>query len=1076
MPGLLTRRRPLPKPSPDSDPRYRKVIEQLKRGAARVKAHPSAARKAAEASKAAKGPPNERLAAGKAKQVEKIEAAPTSKPQPSSFLEVLQAEIAKAMPKTLDDTAKFMKGGSAEELKGSLKGNVAQQKDKAEGGVKSASKEAPKETGPGTPGAALASEAPSAAPPVNGADAMPAPKSDADVSLQDSKQETADQMKEADVTETQLKKANDPRFSSVLTAKDQVAKQADAAPAQYRGQEKQVLSASAVVATVAGAKGAHAMVAVRGGSNSAVLSRQAAAKAKDEAKRKEVVDHIEQIYNRTKQNVEAKLSSLETDVNALFDAGTDAAVKAMTDYTEAKIDEYKDDRYSGVIGKGRWVRDQFKGLPDEANVFYEQGRALFTRLMNAMVVKVAAIVEQRLKDAKDEVSKGQAEIKSYVDSQPKELQGVAKKAQDEVTERFHELEHSIEDKKQQLAESLAQKYKEGFDKANEALKKIQDANKGLVAGFIEKLKAVIEAIIEFKNKLMGVLRKGAAALKLIIADPIGFLGNLLSAIKQGFSQFASNIWTHLKAGFMKWMFGSLAEMGVELPTDLTIPSILKLVLGVLGITYERMRAKAVRLVGERAVKFIEKVADYIKTLLTGGFAALWEKVREDLSNLKEMVIDAIQDWLITTIIKKAITKIATMFNPVGAIVAAIMAIIDVVMFIVEKANQILEFVSAVVDSVAAIAEGQIAAAANWIERALANMIPLLIGFLAQLLGLGGISKKIKDFITKVQDRVDKAIDKAIAKIVAMLKGLFGKGGTEASTTAPAVADINPTASFAMAGTGHALGVAVKGGKYQITMASAVGTGLLAKLAAAKATVAGNTAQYTPADFNHINEGLDGLTTAVQKVEGELATAKPADEPKFTAKLNTIGVNIGRFGQRWTLHDLTVGVPRGPNGGLLDKEVRMLSKMTTATPSGPDHLLKIQNLVAAGAGPKVDSLVEEARIALDAVRRNQPVEGIGREVYKASGATLTDLDVVTQDEVIQIKGGDYSGRENLGKDKTQFLRTRDYVRNVMNKMFNPTTGAPLPPKRFVMHFTNPPVHPNLVAWIRSQGVDVRLGPR
>ena len=320
---------------------------------------------------------------------------------------------------------------------------------------------------------------------------------------------------------------------------------------------------------------------------------------------------------------------------------------------------------------------------------------------------------------------------------------------------------------------MAQKYKEGFDKANEALKKIQDANKGLIAAFVEKLKAVIEAIIEFKNKLVGMLRKGADAIRLILADPIGFLGNLLSAIKQGFSQFASNIWTHLKAGFMKWMFGALAENGIEIPTDLTLPSILKLVLGVLGITYERIRAKAVRLVGERAVKFVEKVAEYIKTLFTGGFAALWEKVKEDLGNLKEMVIDAIQDWLITTIIKRAVAKVATMFNPVGAIVQAILAIVDVVIFVVEKANQILEFISAVVESIGAIAMGQIAGAANWIERALGNMVPLLIGFLAQLLGLGGISKKIKDFITRIQDRVDRAIDKAVKKIVAFVRKLVG---------------------------------------------------------------------------------------------------------------------------------------------------------------------------------------------------------------------------------------------------------------------------------------------------------------
>ena len=72
--------------------------------------------------------------------------------------------------------------------------------------------------------------------------------------------------------------------------------------------------------------------------------------------------------------------------------------------------------------------------------------------------------------------------------------------------------------------------------------------------------------------------------------------------------------------------------------------------------------------------------------------------------------------------------------------------------------------------------GQIASAANSIEKSLANMIPLLIGFLAQLLGLGGISKKIKETIEKIQSAVDKAIDKAIAKIVAVVKKLILEEG------------------------------------------------------------------------------------------------------------------------------------------------------------------------------------------------------------------------------------------------------------------------------------------------------------
>jgi hypothetical protein len=54
-----------------------------------------------------------------------------------------------------------------------------------------------------------------------------------------------------------------------------------------------------------------------------------------------------------------------------------------------------------------------------------------------------------------------------------------------------------------------------------------------------------------------------------------------------------------------------------------------------------------------------------------------------------MVIDAIQDWLITTIIKQAVAKVVSMFNPAGAIVQAIMAIYNVVMFVIEKAQQIM---------------------------------------------------------------------------------------------------------------------------------------------------------------------------------------------------------------------------------------------------------------------------------------------------------------------------------------------------------------------------------------------------
>ncbi|HMC51025.1 MAG TPA: hypothetical protein VKH20_10315, partial [Solirubrobacterales bacterium] len=774
MPPRALARKPLPKPSPESDPRFRKVMDQLKAGAAKTKAHPPAGKKAADAAAAAKGPPNERLAAGKAKQVDKIKEAKEGKPEPTSFLAILRAEIAKAMPKNLGETENFDQ--TAQQMKGGLKGNVSQQKENSTKDVSGASKQAPAPAGEAKVGGTVPAEPAPGAPPVNAPEGMPAPKSDADVSLQDSKQDTDDQMKEAEVTPQQLQKANDPRFSAVLDAKTQVARQADAAPAQFRAQEKATLSTTAATAQAEGRRGAAAMIGVRGGSNTRVLTRQQQQKAADEKKRLEVVAQIETIFTDTKNRVDQKLASLDTEVGAIFDQGTDAALNAMTSFVNTRMRKYKIDRYLSIpiVGPARWIRDQFLGLPDEVNVFYEQGRQLFQGLMDNLVVRVATLVERRLKEAKDEVAKGQAAIKKLVADQPKALQQQLQQTVQDVTGRFSELERGIEDKKNQLAQALASKYKEAFDKANDALKKIQDENKGLVAGFIEKLGEVIKALMEFKDKLMAILRKGAETIKLIIADPLGFLSNLIAAVKGGIQAFVANIWTHLKKGFMTWLFGALAGAGIEIPSDLSLPSILKLVLGVLGITYDRMRAKAVKLIGERNVKIIEKLVEYIRALITGGPAALWEKVKEDLSNLKAMVIDAIQNWLIETVVKQAVAKIVSMFNPAGAIIQAIIAIYNIVMFVVEKAQQIMAFVEAVVNSVHAIATGAIGGAINWIEQALARTIPIVIGFLARLIGLGGISQKIKDFILKVQAKVDAAIDKAIAKVVAFVKKMFGK--------------------------------------------------------------------------------------------------------------------------------------------------------------------------------------------------------------------------------------------------------------------------------------------------------------
>src|SRR4051812_44337147 len=150
--------------------------------------------------------------------------------------------------------------------------------------------------------------------------------------------------------------------------------------------------------------------------------------------------------------------------------------------------------------------------------------------MDKLVVSVANLVEARLKEAKDEISKGQKKIADYVTGLPRDLQAVGKAAEREVADRFEELRQGVDDKKNDLAQKLAQQYKDASDKSETAIKKLQEEDKGLATRLKEAIGEVIRVLRDFKNRILSLLKKAAAAIDIIVSDPIGFLSNLLSAV------------------------------------------------------------------------------------------------------------------------------------------------------------------------------------------------------------------------------------------------------------------------------------------------------------------------------------------------------------------------------------------------------------------------------------------------------------------------------------------------------------------------------------------------------------------
>jgi hypothetical protein len=265
--------------------------------------------------------------------------------------------------------------------------------------------------------------------------------------------------------------------------------------------------------------------------------------------------------------------------------------------------------------------------------------------------------------------------------------------------------------------------------------------------------------------VMPYLRKAAGAFRTIIADPIRFIGYLVRAGIQGFRQFGANFLSHLRASLIQWLTGTLAGANIYIPQAFEIREIIKFVLSVLGLTWQNIRAKLVRLIPEPVVTALETTFDIVVTLVREGPAAAWEKIKEQLSNLKDMVMEQVMTFVRDRIVQAAITRLVTSLNPAGAFIQAVIAIYNTIMFFVERLRTIAQVVASYIDAIAEIASGAIGAAANKVEQTMAGLLTLVISFLARLVGLGNVSQAVVNIVNRIRAPIDRALDRVVEWIV-----------------------------------------------------------------------------------------------------------------------------------------------------------------------------------------------------------------------------------------------------------------------------------------------------------------------
>ncbi|MFK7929203.1 MAG: hypothetical protein AB8H79_13500, partial [Myxococcota bacterium] len=494
--------------------------------------------------------------------------------------------------------------------------------------------------------------------------------------------------------------------------------------------------------------------------------------------------------SKTLTSIDAKVAETDKDIQAKFDEAKRTA-EAKVAEGEVKAAEEKRRSEEEAEDKSWWesacdfVADCLEALAEAVTVIFDAVRSAVTAVIDAVKEVATTLIDAAVNFVNDAIGAFGEFLKGAI-------QGLLGDLFPELADALCEFVDDAVDKAQEAVTAVGEALKTGItallDTLKDGLNALLSVFEGLVQGALALATAIMTGnwtefllmALEAALSLAGIspdefyafVGRAEETIDIIVNDPGAFLSNCINALSTGFGQFSDNFMGHLETGFVEWMTGTVGEAGITMPETLDMAGVFDISLQVLGLTPDHLREKATEHVGEDAVEAFDFVWGFIESTIEGGLDGLWDHVQEYLGDLWDMVIGEIQDWLMEKIVIAAVTKLATMFNPVGAIVQAIMTAWNLYTFVRDQIQRIYGVFTAVVNGIGDIARGSIGPAANMVEGALAGLVPVAIDLLAKLLGLGGMGAKVQGVIEGVQERVDEAINKLIEKV----KGMFSGGG------------------------------------------------------------------------------------------------------------------------------------------------------------------------------------------------------------------------------------------------------------------------------------------------------------
>lgn len=293
--------------------------------------------------------------------------------------------------------------------------------------------------------------------------------------------------------------------------------------------------------------------------------------------------------------------------------------------------------------------------------------------------------------------------------------------------------------------------------------------------------------------LVTIWNKALAAWNLVVKKPLEFIKNTVRALGHGFKLLWTNLWDHLKFGVQGWLFGELADKKINPPASWSDPkAVFNFALEVMGISVDHMfellakkfdpaKVAKVRLWFGRvagAIDWINKAIDTSKSPAENA-RGLWDRAKEFGSS----ILTGIAEWIAGKIAQELaiMAAAAAASGGLSEVIDIVRRIYRAILTAVRWARRILDMVNQALDTVTDIATGAVEKVGAKFEQIMHRGMPIVIGFLADQVGLGGIGTALRGIVDKLREKVDQAILWLIDKVKAAIEAIIGavKAGVEA---------------------------------------------------------------------------------------------------------------------------------------------------------------------------------------------------------------------------------------------------------------------------------------------------------